>query len=79
MEKTEVRNVPILYIETKSDDTARATKGEFRAMLDFAMPWNGKKKRLFRMRLSPTDIAYLRERLDLAEGIIREKFNSSFK
>lgn len=78
-DKPEVRNVPVFYIEVGKDCDAVTSRGEYRAMLDFRLPFNGKKPRVFRMRISPAEIAYLRERLDRAEAIIREKFESSFK
>lgn len=77
--KQEVRNIPLHYIEVNKDDTASSYQGEFRAQLDFVMPWNSKSKRLFRMRVSPCQIAYLRERLNEAEKIIRTRFEDSFK
>jgi len=78
-EKAEVRKIPVLYVEVERDATACTARGEYRAQLDFNLPWNGKNKRLFRMPVSASEIAYLRERLDVAERIIRQRFEDSFK
>ena len=78
-EKLEIRKIPLLYVEVERDQTACITRGEYRAQLDFNLPSNGKNKRLFRMPVSATEIVYLRERLDAAEKIIRQRFEDSFK
>ena len=74
-EKPVVRNVQVDFIEVHKDPKSSTWKGEYKEELCFIQPRTGKRKAIFKMQLSPTNIAYLEERIAKAKQNLRERFN----
>jgi len=75
-EKPVVRNVEAHYIEVHKDPKSSTWNGEYKEELCFIQSWTGKRQTIFKMQLSPTNIAYLEERIALAKENLRARFNS---
>ena len=72
-EKPVVRCFEAVMIEISSDGSS--WDGEYRATLDFYQPWGSEKRqKIFRIHASPVELVYMKERIDAALDMLRDRF-----
>lgn len=78
--KPEVRRFEASFIEISLSPypILNGWKGTYKQRLDFRLPWNGKRRRIFRIDASAAELNYMEERIKAAKRQLKKRMLSDF-